>query len=98
MSFELTDNIKKAIAKDVPLHDIVHGEVLNDLIVSQGLELGDDEVTYNQGYMDALQAVYGFIYALVFEQADQKREQENPRKHLRLVVEADQKKEVAHGN
>jgi hypothetical protein len=86
MTLELTDNIKKAIAKDVPLHDIVHGEVLNEIVNEQDimLELGEDEqgsanYEYHRGYADAMQKVYGLIYALVFEQADQK-------------------KEVAHGN
>jgi len=86
MTLELTDNIKKAIAKDVPLHDIVHGEVLNEIVNEQNimLELGEDEqgsanYEYHRGYADAMQKVYGLIYALVFEQADQK-------------------KEVAHGN
>ncbi len=86
MSFELTDNIKKAIALDVPLHDIVHGEVLNEIVNEQDimLELGEDEqgsanYEYHRGYADAMQKVYGLIYALIFEQQDQK-------------------KEVAHGN
>ena len=86
MTLELNDNIKKAIAKDVPLHDIVHGEVLNEIVNEQDimLELGEDEqgsanYEYHRGYADAMQKVYGLIYALVFEQADQK-------------------KEVAHGN
>ncbi len=86
MTLELTENIKKAIAKDVPLHDIVHGEVLNEIVNEQNimLELGEDEqgsanYEYHRGYADAMQKVYGLIYALVFEQADQK-------------------KEVAHGN
>ena len=68
MSFKLTDNIKKAIAKELPLHDIVHGEVLNEIIETQELES-----EYYLGYQDALQKVYGFIYALIFEDLDQKR-------------------------
>jgi len=80
MTFIIHSDIKKAIAKDVPLHDIVHGEVLNKVIEEQDImtEMGDDEqgsanYEYHRGYSDALQAVYGFIYALVFEQEDQKR-------------------------
>lgn len=81
MTFTITPNIKKAIAKDVPLHDIVHGEVLNKVIDEQDImtEMGDDEqgsanYEYHRGYSDALQAVYGFIYALIFEEHDQKKE------------------------
>jgi len=86
MSIELSENIKKAIAYDVPLHDIVHGEALRELINEQEImeELGEDEqgsanYEYHRGYADAMQKVYGLIYALIFEQQDQK-------------------KEVAHGN
>ena len=80
MSFELTPQIKKAIAHDVPLHDIIQGEAIADLVEEQRLlhEMGEDEqgsanYEYHRGYSDAMQKVYGMVYALVFEQQDQKK-------------------------
>lgn len=81
MTFELTPLIKTLIAKDVPFHDIIQGTVLAELIEEQNfLSEADDEdkevslnYEYHRGYSDAMQKVYGMVYALVFEKEDQKR-------------------------
>lgn len=79
MAFEITPSIKNLIAEKIPLHDILQGMVLNDIIAEQQfLSEADDEdkegsanYEYHRGYTDAMQKVYGLVYALVFEQQDQ---------------------------
>lgn len=79
MAFEITPSIKNLIAEKIPLHDIIQGMVLNDIIAEQQfLSEADEEdkegsanYEYHRGYTDAMQKVYGLVYALVFEQQDQ---------------------------
>ena len=79
MTFEITPSIKKQIAYNTPLHDIIQGVVLVDIIEEQQFlsEADDDDkegsatYEYHRGYTDALQKVYGLVYALVFEKEDQ---------------------------
>jgi len=66
-----TENQKKMLALGTPIHEIIHGEVLLEIINTQN-KLEDSE--YQRGYADAMQKVYALVYALVFEQADQLKE------------------------
>jgi len=81
-----TPQQKNLLALGTPIHEIIHGEVLVEIINQQKHlpeATGEEEPVggyeYHRGYTDAMQKVYALVYALVFEQADQK-------------------KEVAHGN
>jgi hypothetical protein len=81
MTFEITPPIKNLIAENIPLHDIIQGVVLNDIIAEQQfLSEADDEdkegsanYEYHRGYTDAMQKVYGLVYSLIFEKEDQLR-------------------------
>ena len=78
MTFEITPTIKNLIAKNIPLHDIIQGTVLAEIIEEQkhlSEATGEEAVVggyeYHRGYTDAMQKVYGLVYALVFEKEDQ---------------------------
>jgi len=78
MAFEITQSIKNLIRNNIPLHEIIHGEVLLEIINQQknlSEATGEEAVVggyeYYRGYTDAMQEVYGLVYALVFEQQDQ---------------------------
>ena len=80
MTFEITPLIKNLIATNTPLHDIIQGEVLVEIINQQknlseatGEEAVASTYEYHRGYTDAMQKVYGLVYALVFEKEDQLR-------------------------
>lgn len=81
MTFEITPSIKNLIAEGIPFHDIIQGVVLLDIIEEQKFlsEADDDDkegsanYEYHRGYTDAMQKVYGMVYALVFEKEDQLR-------------------------
>lgn len=85
MTFEITPPIKNLIAEGIPFHDIIQGVVLTEIIEEQKFlsEVDDDDkevsanYEYHRGYSDAMQKVYGFVYALVFEKEDQLREVKN---------------------
>lgn len=65
-----TENQKKMLALGTPIHEVIHGEVLLEIINTQNKL--DSE--YQRGYAEAMQKVYALVYALVFEQADQLKE------------------------
>lgn len=80
MTFEITPSIKNLIAENIPLHDIIQGTVLAEIIEEQkhlSEATGEEAVVggyeYHRGYTDAMQKVYGLVYALVFEKEDQLR-------------------------
>jgi hypothetical protein len=80
MTFEITPTIKNLIAENIPLHDIIQGTVLAEIIEEQkhlSEATGEEAVVggyeYHRGYTDAMQKVYGLVYALVFEKEDQLR-------------------------
>ncbi len=58
MAFEITPSIKNLIAEKIPLHDIIQGMVLNDIIAEQQfLSEADEEdkegsanYEYHRGY------------------------------------------------
>ena len=76
-----TENQKKMLALGTPIHEIIHGEVLVEIINQQknlseatGEEAVASTYEYHRGYTDAMQKVYALVYALQFEQADQLKE------------------------
>lgn len=80
MTFEITPLIKNLIAEGIPFHDIIQGEVLLEIINQQknlSEATGEEAVVggyeYHRGYTDAMQKVYGMVYALVFERENQLR-------------------------
>jgi hypothetical protein len=84
MTFEITPPIKNLIAEGIPFHDIIQGTVLAEIIEEQkhlseatGEEAVASTYEYHRGYTDAMQKVYGFVYALIFEKEDQLREVKN---------------------
>jgi hypothetical protein len=73
-----TPQQKNLLALGTPIHEIIHGEVLLEIINQQknlSEATGEEAVVggyeYHRGYTDAMQKVYGLVYALVFEQQDQ---------------------------
>ena len=82
MTFEITPSIKNLIATNTPLHDIIQGVVLNDIIAEQQFlsEADDDDkegsanYEYHRGYTDAMQKVYALVYALQFAKDDYLKE------------------------
>jgi hypothetical protein len=80
MTFEITPPIKNLIAENIPLHDIIQGVVLTEIIEEQkhlSEATGEEAVVggyeYHRGYTDAMQKVYGLVYSLIFEKEDQLR-------------------------
>ena len=76
-----TPQQKDLIRNNIPLHEIIHGEVLLEIINQQknlSEATGEEAVVggyeYHRGYTDAMQKVYALVYALQFEQADQLKE------------------------
>jgi len=69
-SMNATPQQKNLLALGTPIHEVIHGEVLLEIINSQNKV----ESEYQRGYSEAMQKVYALVYALVFEQADQKKE------------------------
>jgi hypothetical protein len=76
-----TPQQKNLIRNNIPLHEIIHGEVLLEIINQQknlSEATGEEAVVggyeYHRGYTDAMQKVYALVYALQFEQADQLKE------------------------
>lgn len=63
----ITPQQKNLIAHNIPIHEIIHGEVLLEIINSQN-EVASE---YQRGYSEAMQKVYALVYALVFEKEDQ---------------------------
>jgi hypothetical protein len=76
-----TPQQKNLIRNNIPLHEIIHGEVLLE-IINQGKKLaeatGEEEVVggyeYHRGYADAMQKVYALVYALQFAKDDYLKE------------------------
>jgi hypothetical protein len=76
-----TPQQKNLLALGTPIHEIIHGEVLLEIIGQQknlSEATGEEAVVggyeYHRGYTDAMQKVYALVYALQFEQADQLKE------------------------
>ena len=76
-----TPQQKNLLALGTPIHEIIHGEVLLEIINQQknlSEATGEEAVVggyeYHRGYADAMQKVYALVYALQFEQADQLKE------------------------
>jgi hypothetical protein len=76
-----TPQQKNLLALGTPIHEIIHGEVLLEIINQQknlseatGEEAVASTYEYHRGYTDAMQKVYALVYALQFEQADQLKE------------------------
>jgi hypothetical protein len=62
-----TPQQKNLLALNIPIHEVIQGEVLLEIINSQDKE----ESEYQRGYAEAMQKVYALTYALVFEKEDQ---------------------------
>ncbi len=65
-----TPQQKNLIRNNIPLHEIIHGEVLLEIINSQNL----NESEYQRGYAEAMQKVYALVYALQFAKDDYLKE------------------------
>ena len=61
-----TPQQKNLLMLGTPIHEVIHGEVLLEIINSQNKP--DSE--YQRGYSEAMQKVYALVYALVFEKED----------------------------
>lgn len=62
-----TPQQKNLLALNIPIHEIIQGEVLLEIINSQNMK----ETEYQRGYAEAMQKIYALCYALVFEKEDQ---------------------------
>lgn len=64
----LPDYLDKAIENTtVDLIDVLHGYLKNEIINIQDLEVPD---RYMQGYITALENIYGVCYSLMFARMD----------------------------
>ena len=61
-----TPQQKNLIRNNIPLHEIIHGEVLLEIIDSQK----NTDTEYGRGYVEAMQKVYALVYALQFAKDD----------------------------
>lgn len=62
-----TPQQKQLLAYNIPIHEIIQGEVLLEIINSQNMK----ETEYQRGYAEAMQKIYALTYALVFAKEDQ---------------------------
>ena len=76
-----TPQQKDLIRNNIPLHEIIHGEVLLEIINQQknlSEATGEEAVVggyeYHRGYTDAMQKVYALVYALQFAKDDYLKE------------------------
>jgi hypothetical protein len=76
-----TPQQKNLIRNNIPLHEIIHGEVLLEIINQQknlseatGEEAVASTYEYHRGYTDAMQKVYALVYALQFAKDDYLKE------------------------
>lgn len=76
-----TPQQKNLIRNNIPLHEIIHGEVLLEIINQQknlSKATGEEAVVggyeYHRGYTDAMQKVYALVYALQFAKDDYLKE------------------------
>ena len=76
-----TPQQKNLIRNNIPLHEIIHGEVLLEIINQQknlSEATGEEAVVggyeYHRGYTDAMQKVYALVYALQFAKDDYLKE------------------------
>lgn len=76
-----TPQQKNLIRNNIPLHEIIHGEVLLEIINQQknlSEATGEEAVVggyeYHRGYADAMQKVYALVYALQFAKDDYLKE------------------------
>ncbi len=69
-TWEITENIKDGIKYGVPLHDLVQGQVLVEMLQLQDKSEDTPSTEYVEGYKEALQKVYAYVYALVFAKED----------------------------
>jgi hypothetical protein len=65
-----TPQQKNLIRNNIPLHEIIHGEVLLEIIDSQK----NTDTEYGRGYVEAMQKVYALVYALQFAKDDYLKE------------------------
>lgn len=65
-----TPQQKNLIRNNIPLHEIIHGEVLLEIIDSQK----NTDTDYGRGYVEAMQKVYALVYALQFAKDDYLKE------------------------
>jgi hypothetical protein len=61
-----TPQQKNLLMLGTPIHEVIQGEVLLEIINSQN----KPESEYQRGYSEAMQKVYALVYALVFEKED----------------------------
>ena len=76
-----TPQQKNLIRNNIPIHEIIHGEVLLEIINQQknlseatGEEAVASTYEYHRGYTDAMQKVYALVYALQFAKDDYLKE------------------------
>lgn len=70
-----TPQQQKMLELNIPIHEIIQGEVLTEIVYSQQT---DTPTEYERGYVEALQKIYTLVYALVFAKEDlQKKEVSN---------------------
>ena len=76
-----TPQQKDLIRNNIPLHEMIHGEVLLEIINQQknlSEATGEEAVVggyeYHRGYTDAMQKVYALVYALQFAKDDYLKE------------------------
>lgn len=65
-----TPQQKALIQNNIPIHEIIHGEVLLEIIDSQK----NTDTEYGRGYVEAMQKVYSLVYALQFAKDDYLKE------------------------
>jgi hypothetical protein len=65
---EISASAKRAIDHNVPLHDVIQGEILNTMVEFQDKKFED--VAWSQGYQDALADIYRLCYDVIFYNQD----------------------------
>jgi len=88
---ELPENIQKAIQSGIPLHDVIHGSIISQLLEAEdsldtiNIESEGYEEDYEQtitrlhleGYVEALTDIYKLCYDVVFYQRDWEKQNAN---------------------
>ena len=73
----LPAHLKKAIEANVPLIDVIHGELNNLMVQWQDKKFDINKQDWAEGYQDCLTDIYGLCYDVIFYQQDMERKNGN---------------------